>query len=180
MINTVFATLAEELNEYLSQKLSSEQNVIISSLPPEKEDIGLDGDNVFLSLVNIEQERLSNTSITKTPDRGVSLYLYILVTAGFSESNYEASLERLSTAISFFKEKSVLTHESAPSLDSEIEKLSFEMVNLDIRELSQIWMMRGAKYYPSALYKVRIINIKDSSRFNNATRFAGLRTGLRT
>lgn len=178
MIDSVFSSLSEELSEYLQNKLSSDQDVYLATSPSDAEDMGVEKDSVFLSLVNIEQERLSNTSITKNPDRGVSIYLYILVSAGIADNNYESALSKLSMALSFFQEKSVWTHENSPGLHADIDKLTFEMINYDMRELSQLWSMRGGVYYPSAVYKARIVNIKDGNQSLSKARFTSLKTNL--
>ena len=67
----------------------------------------------------------------------------------------------LSAAISFFQYTSVFNHNNTPDLDSSVEKLVFEMINLNIQELSQLWGVHGGKYLPSVLYKTRMVTITE-------------------
>jgi hypothetical protein len=85
----------------------------------------------------------------------------LLLSANFQQSNYEEGLGLLSAAISFFQYTAVLNHQNTPELDSSVEKLVFEIVNLNIQELSQIWGIHGGKYLPSVLYKVRTVTISE-------------------
>ena len=54
-----------------------------------------------------------------------------------------------------------MNHQNAPDLVDPVEKLVFEMVNLNIQELSQIWGVHGGKYLPSVLYKTRMVTISE-------------------
>ena len=47
-------------------------------------------------------------------------------------------------------------------MPSPLEKLTFEIFNLPINELSHIWSGIGAKYVPSIIYKVRMISIQEN------------------
>ncbi len=57
----------------------------------------------------------------------------------------------------------VFTPFTHPSLDPGIEKLVFELYNLSFEQLNQVWGMLGGKYYPSVLYKMRVISIDEMS-----------------
>jgi len=52
----------------------------------------------------------------------------------------------------------VLDHSNTPQLSPKIEKLTFEIVNLDMQSLNQLWGTIGGKYMPSILYKVRMLS----------------------
>jgi len=175
MIDSVFSILSEELNEYFEQKLTSEQGkVVVSALPTgEQTTTPTTEDNLIVSLVNIEQDRLSHNSPSRNPDKPVNVYLYILFAAGFSETNYEESLKMLSATIAFFQENPVFSHENTPNLDPRIDKLCFEMINLNIQELSQLWGIQGGKYYPSVLYRARVVSIKGVNKLDGFSKIAG-------
>lgn len=163
MINSVFTTISDELNQFFGNRFSlSEEKVIISALPDSSENNNpTHDDNLIVSLVNIEQEKISSKSMSNYENRPVNLYLYILFAAGFSENNYEEALKLLSATISFFQSRPVFTHQNTPDLHPKVEKLCFEMVNLNIQELSQMWGIQGGKYYPSVLYKARVVTIRE-------------------
>ena len=67
----------------------------------------------------------------------------------------------LSTVIGVFQANTYFTQQKNPTMPSPLEKLTFEIFNLPINELSHIWSGIGAKYVPSIVYKVRMISIRE-------------------
>jgi hypothetical protein len=179
MINSVFATISEELNQYFGNRFSlSEEKVIISALPDSSENNNpTHDDNLIISLVNIEQEKLTSKSMANYENKPVNIYLYVLFAAGFSENNYEEALKLLSATVGFFQQKPVFTHQNTPDLHPKVEKLHFEMVNLNIQELSQMWGIQGGKYYPSVLYKARVVTIREDI-LSDTARMVGFGTDV--
>ena len=96
-----------------------------------------------------------NQYVLVTPPLYINLYL--LLYANFQDKNYKAGLEMISGAIQFFQENPVFGQESLPGLDPRIDKLSFEITNLDLTELNYLMGLAGVNYLPSAYYKVRTI-----------------------
>ena len=46
-------------------------------------------------------------------------------------------------------------------MEAPLEKLTFEIFNVAMNELSHIWSGIGAKYLPSIIYKVRMLSIQE-------------------
>ncbi len=67
----------------------------------------------------------------------------------------------LSSVIGVFQANTYFTQQKNPDMPRPLEKLTFEIFNLPINELSHIWSGIGAKYVPSIIYKVRTITIKE-------------------
>lgn len=180
MIYQALAAVAESLNEYLKNRYSHSDNMLVISglITPEGKMAVSTPDKMLLTLVNIEQERLTQKQFNAVPDRPVNLYLYVLFSAYFSEENYIEGLKCLSSTISFFQTNPVIQHFNAPALNSAIDKLCFEIVNLKTMELSQVWGMLGGKYMPSVMYKVRMVPVKDGQAFNEEFTISGLGTSL--
>lgn len=161
MISNVLSVIADKLNDSLGNRFSQTgELVMLSSLN------NLDGDDsadlqnkLLITVANIEQERTSHVS--RTPRKPINVYLYLMLSSNFQQSNYQEGLKLLSAAISFFQYNPVLNHQNAPELEDPVEKLVFEMVNLNIQELSQIWGVHGGKYLPSVLYKTRMVTISE-------------------
>jgi len=63
----------------------------------------------------------------------------------------------ISRTIAFFRQNPVFTHDNLPSLDANIDKLTVEFTSLDLASLHCLMRNMGAKYLPSAYYKVRMI-----------------------
>ena len=89
--------------------------------------------------------------------------LHVLFYANFSGKQYHVALDAISSTISFFQQNPVFHQDNSPTLDRQIDKLSFEFSNLDFAEMSQLMGMIGATYLPSVVYKVRLIPFTDNS-----------------
>lgn len=89
----------------------------------------------------------------------VNIDLFLMLASNFDAQNYLESLKILSGAIQFFQATPVFDHANAPELDHGIGQLSFEIHNMDVETLSQLWGALGGRYMPSILYKVRTIAI---------------------
>lgn len=80
----------------------------------------------------------------------------------FEFQDYATSLHNLSKTIEHFQRKPLFTPSTQSEPDSEpfpttIEKLAFEMLNLNFEELNHLWGAIGAAYVPSVVYRVRLV-----------------------
>ena len=128
-----------------------------------------DPQNAFISLVNIEEDRISksqentfrrdSTIIYKNPK--VFLNLYVLFSVNVA--NYSEALKRLSLIIQFFQYKNVFNITNSPGLDAGIEQLIADMYSLSFEQSNQLWATLGGRYIPSVLYKVRLVAIEEEA-----------------
>ena len=123
---------------------------------------------VVMFLANMQHETTISTfnrSLPISDDRyaivtpPVYLNLYLLFYANFwsNRHQYVTGLGAISRTISYFQQHPTFTHDSLPELDPRIEKLTFELVNLDVTDLNYLIGLAGVKYLPLVLYKVRMI-----------------------
>jgi hypothetical protein len=170
MINEVLEVIVEkELNHFLQRP---DPNALPGAPPPKEsvrigklEDSTESNDSntrtVVCSLVNIEQERstLNNPARSKSPKKNnpVNINLYLLFSADFD--NYKIGLNRLSAIIAFFQSKPFFTPDNTPGLPAGIDKLTVEMISLNMQELSNFWTAIGSKVLPAVIYKLRMIPI---------------------
>lgn len=170
MIYEALSCLTEEMNEYFRNKLKiNEEKVVLSGLVNQDGSIGVQGENkIVVTLVNIEKET-TQTANGKSFAASLGnmapplqLNIYVLFSAYFSSGNYPEALRFLSFTIAYFQYKSVFNHSNTPGLDPKIEKLIFEIIDVNPDMLSNIWSALGAKYMPSVLYKMRMLNIDES------------------
>lgn len=119
-------------------------------------------ENVMIcSLLNVEQERNNlntpqgNSGVYKNPPFNLNLYV---VFSAFYASYFEA-LKALSFTIGFFQGKLVFTPSNTPGLDSSIEKITLEIVNVDLKDLSNFWTALGAKHLPCIMFRIRMVSI---------------------
>jgi hypothetical protein len=147
-------------NGGLSVKLGNIGEILSSSGSSEGDD-----DQIIISLINIEENRLSRdpqpyvrTGINiRKKNPAVHLYLTLLFTS--VRAGYTTALLDVQGVIGFFQQKTFFDHANTPLLHAGIEKLTFEMVSLNMEQLQQLWSMLGGKYHPSIVYKVRMVTI---------------------
>ena len=134
-----------------------------------------DESDVILSMVNVEEEVLlrnpdnyikRDTSIIyKNP----AMHFNITIIFGAYQpnqnkmgTNYEESISKIQKIIGFFQRQNVFTKPAFPDLPDGIEKLLFELVNLNMEQLHHLWSMLGGKYIPSVVYKMRLVAIDEA------------------
>ena len=52
--------------------------------------------------------------------------------------------------------------QNAPRLPRELEKLSFQWVDMDLQAINNLWSVLGSHYLPSVVYKARLLTIQDA------------------
>ena len=186
MIDNALKIIANELNKYVVRKLDPDRDptttkrIAIGNIAkvqdsegggPRPDAVSAPG---IVSLVNLEEERNTRSvnNYVKVNDRieyknpKVFLNLYCLF--AINHSSYETSLQYLSLIIQFFQYRNVINQKNTPAdnglaLDPKIEKLIFDMVSLNAEQINHLWAVLGGKYYPSVLYKVRMLTIEDDT-----------------
>ena len=81
----------------------------------------------------------------------------VMLFANFYGNTYTTGLAALSQTIVFFQQTPVFTHSILPELDHNVDRLTFELVNLDLAQLNSLMTLAGTKYLPSVVYKVRTL-----------------------
>jgi hypothetical protein len=182
MIHTALKFLTGELNSYLRLRLG---------VPADEEDkaylTSVASDGVLLiperslgvSLINIEEERmfkeqrtmvLNEDDIYEKANPEIRLNLYMLISANFQSGEdqepeaYEEGLKQLSYAITFFQSRNVFTPAGYPSMlteDPDLKKLVVELFSYNFEQLYNFWSVVGTSYLPSALYKVKVVRIRE-------------------
>jgi hypothetical protein len=140
--------------------------VIVSSLMDIKGNANMQIENkVCLFLQNIEEEKIAKSGGFQAND-GMAppmyINLYLVFAANFPDPNYIESLRYVSMIIEFFQGHSVFDRSNTPMLSSNIDKVTLDYVNLDFNELNNLWSLIGAKYIPSAVYKMRMLTFNQN------------------
>lgn len=185
MIDKALEFLVGELNNFLSARFPShEKHVVLASLSAE----GLSkvNDKIVVTLVNLEREGAASMSTAGARGEGgyqrvappLHLNLSVLVAASY-ENNYRQALALLSAVLGFFQGKQNFTAQNSAALPSELDRLGVDLVSLSLAELNHLWGNLGAKYLPSALYRVRMLTIQQgwSSEPVPEVRGGGARVG---
>ncbi len=138
-------------------------------------DAGINESNVLLSLVNIEEEVLLRNPenffkrdlsvIYKNPPMHFNITIVFgayLPNQNDLGTNYEGSISKIQKVIGFFQRQSIFERADFPDLPAGIEKLTFDLVNLNLEQLHHLWSMLGGKYVPSVAYKMRMVIIDEA------------------
>jgi len=168
MIDSTISHVASTLNQYLRRKFDlSEDIAVVSNIVDQDGSVMPDINNkIVIFLVNLEQETAQglfshHTSRSAARDTGsyppVHLNMYLMFSANFTGNNYTEALKFLSCVISYFQRNPVFIHHNAPDLDKKVDKLVFDIENLNMKDLSSLWSVINGKYMPSILYKVRMV-----------------------
>jgi hypothetical protein len=189
MIFETLQVIKEEVNSYFGGSIVSLEN--IATIDTDPEGGGGDTSDVILSLINLQEEftlkNISNnyTNNTEVNYRNpkVNLNLYIL----FSSTNtlYEESLKNLTKVVEFFQGKKVFTQDntSFERVDDMVNVGDFKFIadlyTPSFEELNFIWGTLGGKQYPSAIYKITLLEIYRDFVFEKGTVITGLNNGLK-
>ena len=89
----------------------------------------------------------------------VRLNLRVVLAANFSD--YAEGLKFLSAALAFFQRRNVLTPQTSPALDAQLDKVIVELETVETQEWSYLWGMLGTKCLPAVVYKVRMLTLQE-------------------
>lgn len=169
MIDKTLSLVLDELNGFLSARYRNPDKLAILSSMSNMDGSpmsGLDG-KLILTLVNIGKEAAAPALGTPTRSDGggyvrtaapLNLNLYLMVAASFS--NYMEALKMLSCALGFFQGRPGFDAQNCANFPPHLDKLTAELVSISTQEMNNLWAILGAKYLPSAVYKLRMITLQ--------------------
>lgn len=169
MIDAAIAEISGQLNQALRREFpsGSEQRVVVCNLHGQDGTVAVEAtEKVVVFLVNVERESVPGGGQagalalrgTGRPDP-VHLNLLVMVAANYGGKNYDQALKQLASAVAFFQARPVFNHQNSPNLDPRIDRLTMEIENLSIADLSNLWGVLSGKYLPSVLYRMRLLCI---------------------
>jgi hypothetical protein len=175
MILQTIDFLTKEVNKYLNLRLGmlNEERLrygnVARAFDTAVSNDPIIDDKAILSLVNIEEDRISKqqqnftrtdtTTLYKSPPLYLNLYLLFSI----NKPDYKKSLEILGAIIQFFQHQSVFNSITHPSLDPKIQGLVVDLYSLNFEQVNHLWSTLGGKYLPSVMYKVRQITIDENA-----------------
>lgn len=192
MIDTAIAQIAGQLNQALKRQfMSGEDLVVLGNLHEQDGSVATQVANkVAVFLVNIEREAvpagqsgqsggsaMQRMGLSAPP---VHLNLMVMFAANFGGANYPEALKFLASTVSFFQGRPVFNHQNSPELDSRIDKLTMEIENLNVSDLSNLWGMLSGKYLPSVLYRMRLLSLDAGQLLAQVPRVAQPETAVGT
>ena len=209
MIKAALVLLREELRHYLAAKGDTTDVILENIGLLETNDAANLQQRIVISLVNIEEEStLKNAknylrtgsglaSYSNTP---VYLNLYLLVTANYTggdspKNNYLLALQNLSFVISFFQSRNHFTigGSQVPQLlgffdaqdmlylpDLMDMKLTIELYTLTFEQINHLWGSLGGRQAPFAMYKARLVMIRDIGKIRDTMLIEEIETNIKT
>jgi len=171
MINDAIQFIARSLNQALVNTFHADDELVVmnnviqtdGSIPT------INQNRVVVSLVNIEKETNKQYNHYNRPleankySAGSPSEFYnldLLFSANFDQ--YNESLKMLGAVIAYFQGHSSLTATESSAIPAGIKKIDLEPEKLVFHEMHNLWTAMGAKYQPSLMYKVRLLNIQSA------------------
>lgn len=187
-IRQVLELIRQRLDETLRNTVPRAEEWVVLSNLVDVEGRPYDGakDKVVMFLANVQHETVISTYSRTVPAKDADGYvavapplyidLFVLFLANFQDRNYPEGLATISRVISFFQQNPWFTSDSLPGLPVAVGKLTFEFTNLEMTELNYLMGLCGAKYLPSAYYKVRMLPFTSDAMQAVVPGVKGLRT----
>lgn len=191
MIYEVLQIVSDEVNNYLeelglSRSVELNNIALIDTNPDDSNSPMLD--SVILTLLNMKEENtMKNFPNKNVLENGkleyrnelVNLNLYVLFCS--NKTGYPLSLRYVSRIIEFFQGKRLFTHTNSsydrnnPSM-TEVGDFRFtmELYTPSFEELNFIWGTLGGKQYPSALYRLSLIQLERNISAKESTAISGV------
>ena len=170
MIKETLTFLEDTVNDYFDVRLgpSTEDRLVIDNIAKLADnDINGESSRAILSLVNLEEDRIAKNPLNHVrTDDGISyrnppmlfnLYALFAITT----STYTTALETLALVIQCFQGRCTFDRADHPKLPRGLEQLHLELITLNFEQINHLWSTLGGKYYPSVLYKVKVVSILD-------------------
>jgi len=167
MLDTALLFFQSELNTYIKIKTDGQREESVQFIEIQlPRGMVMQSNAVTMLLLNLEEERLfrsgaaqmrPNNSLSKAGN--LCLNFHVLFIANYND--YVESLKVLSLVLKFFRSCRTFTQQQNPALDSEVQQLSTELVNLSFMEQGELWRSLDIPCSPSLLYKVKLLVFQD-------------------
>lgn len=166
MISNAVEFVKNQVEEFLSYKGGVTQSMVKLSSLANSGNSEENSDVINMSIVNVEEEEAMANRLSYAERAGafekrnppVYLNIYLLFSMNFKDAQYLEGLHWLSLVVQFFQQNKSFSEEIT-AMPPGIEKLNFELVNIEIDNMSRFWGALGANYQPSVIYRMRMITI---------------------
>jgi hypothetical protein len=185
MLDSAVYFLATEVNAYLTRLAVDVVKVVPGGIANDNGTWAIAENTIGLAVVNVEEER---TLRTQTPERVLvngnhvvlpaELKLNLNVVFAVRHAKYDHTLRYLSHVLRFFQAHPTFTPSEYPALDPSIGRLNVELISYGPEQLNQLWAYIGAKYLPSAVYRVRMLVLRDAEPTGVDTPIAEIDAGV--
>lgn len=124
---------------------------------------------IFITVLKIDEERLANNTnvyfirdinddYSKRSNPLKYFSINLLFAACSNNERYSEAIQRLERVLECFQEQHI--YEIPISGRPENLRIVLEIQNKDLNQQNQLWSILGGKYFPSVIYKVKMIPIQ--------------------
>ncbi len=178
MIHELLPVVAGELNDFFQARFgTNEDKVVLGNIVEQDGTIAVQEPNkLIVSLINIERDgsKMGYGTNSYGGPPPVHINLYVMFGAYFEQNNYAEALKFISGVVGFFQANPIWDSSTCPELDDHVSSTSFEVFNIDFRELSNLWATIGAKYIPSVIYRVRTLDMDEGNIHDDIPAIEGI------
>ena len=161
MIHNIITAISSKVNQYVKNKLSIDEDVVIvKSLIDIKGNLNQGIENkISVFLLSIEEEKLAknNSTLRSVSNPSINININIMFASYFTDSNYIESLRYVSLILDFFQRTPIFKHTNTPGLPRNVPRLHSEIYNLNMPDTMRLWGAIGTKYVPSCAYRIKQI-----------------------
>ena len=194
MIDAVLMQMAAQLNQHFRRHYPLVEDVVVVSNLQDVQGGQVDAaeNKLVIFLSGIERDTAAHRAgsvgrpmqasagSTLRGTEPVFLSLLVMCAANFNGSRYPEALKFLSATIAFFQSRSIFDRHNAPDMDARIDRFVLNIENLNANEMHNLWSIHGGHYLPSALYRVRLVNLDGDSVMGRDPSVRDLDVGVST
>ena len=167
MIGTTLEYLQEKLDIALQDRLGTlVDTVVLGPMADSAED---DSAKLYLMLAGLREDTTPQRKPTKaTADAYVAkrpatkpLHLECTLLLAATGNDYATSLAILSEALIVLRGLNVISPDDLSEVRLPGGHLTLELVTLEPQEQNHLWATIGAKYVPSAVYRLRLVTLSE-------------------
>lgn len=154
------------LKRYLEQFSSA--NIVNSYLPSKSSDPANEENKIYITLLNIEEEKSTKapytykkTQLESNPQKYITtnpemtLNLYVMVS---STGNYEEALKNISNVVEIFAEKNAFDKVDFNVDEKKVlDELWLDIQNISLDQSNNLWQALANHILPHIIYKVRTL-----------------------
>ncbi|MEP1489565.1 MAG: Pvc16 family protein [Algibacter sp.] len=169
MIAKALQFTRNSLNQFIKNKFGlSDDIVVVNKIIDQNGSVPLENQNkVVISLIHLDQEtvkpfynkqKMVQGGNYENKPLGERYNLYLLISPNFDD--YNETLKFLNASVQFFQINGMLDASSFSDMPKGITRIEFEFEKGDsYLQMHNLWSALGAKYQPSAIYKMKLISI---------------------
>jgi hypothetical protein len=179
MIMDALLLVSSELNDYVRQRLNSEDETLVylSSITDGSGNSASPNDAITITLTNAEEECVNRAQQPTRVRHGdkyhftepeIRINLHVIISVRPSKNtdgsnSYTNALKRLSIVSEFFQGRRYFDQSAIgnPSISNKLERVIVNLHTSGFEQLSYIWGVHGGNYLPSLMYKLSLVIIQD-------------------